>query len=126
MIPSIVGIIGTKLSSVRLMFKSLLTTQPWLHDPDVLNIPWRSEAGFPLKQGLKDPKPIFGLMKTDGIVSPHPPISRALRMVAEALESKGHEVIDRHRTVISEFLANAFRRLFHGIHRHTQNQQNFM
>ena len=100
-IPSIVGIIGTKLSSVRLMFESLLTTQPWLHDPDVLYIPWRGDAELSLKHGSESAKPAFGLMKTDGIVSPHPPIARALRMVAEALQSKDHEVINLRRKLLA-------------------------
>ena len=123
-IPSVVGIIGTKISSVRLMFESLLTTKPWLHDPDVFNIPWRTEVELSVEQGSKLRKPAFGLMKTDGIVSPHPPIARALRMVEEALQSKDLEVLDRKMN--SKCIANSVRRSFLGAHHHTQNQQNFM
>lgn len=31
-------------------------------------------------------------MQTDGVVAPHPPITRALRMVIQAVEAAGYEV----------------------------------
>ncbi|KAL8847886.1 MAG: hypothetical protein Q9221_007097 [Calogaya cf. arnoldii] len=35
----------------------------------------------------------FGIMRTDGVVAPHPPITRALRTVIEAVEAAGYETL---------------------------------
>lgn len=71
------------------MLQSLLSTRPWLHDPEVINLPWR-ESEYRTKEDLTGLS--FGLMESDGIVTPQPPISRALRIVSEALQKKGHMV----------------------------------
>ena len=39
--PTVVGLIGNSLATLKLVFKSLLSTEPWLHDPYALPIPWR-------------------------------------------------------------------------------------
>ncbi|KAH8590975.1 amidase signature domain-containing protein [Bisporella sp. PMI_857] len=75
-IPTVVGIMGESIPSLQLMLKSLLSSEPWSRDPDVLNIPWREEIS--LANGKEEFA--FGLMKSDGLVTPHPPISRAIRM----------------------------------------------
>lgn len=36
----------------------------------------------------------LGILWTDGIVRPHPPIYRGLKMVAEAVKQAGHKVVD--------------------------------
>jgi amidase len=87
-IPTIAGIMGPQLSTIHLVFKSLLATEPWLYDPDVLPIPYRSEA-----EHRSDQKASFAIFDSDGIVAPHPPIARALRMVREALKAESHKVI---------------------------------
>lgn len=87
-IPTIAGMLGPQLSTLHLVFKSLLSTEPWLYDPDVLPIPYRSEAEYG-----PDQKASFAIYDSDGIVSPHPPIARALRMVTDALKAESHEVI---------------------------------
>jgi amidase len=80
------------LEDLRLMFKALLTTKPWTRDPNVLPIDWQQEeAELQMrKSGL-----CFGLMMDDGVVMPHPPITRALRIVEAALAAKGHSVRTR-------------------------------
>lgn len=85
-LPTVVGVMGPDFFTIRKIFEATLSTQPWLRDPDVLPIPWRKELEeLPTKL-------TFGLLLTDGIVSPHPPITRALREVAEIVKSLGHEV----------------------------------
>lgn len=39
-------------------------------------------------------KLVFGVLKHDGLVSPTPPVRRAIDMVVEKLEGLGHEVIE--------------------------------
>ncbi|KAI9696521.1 MAG: hypothetical protein M1820_008149 [Bogoriella megaspora] len=88
-IPTVVGIMGASIASLQILFRSLLAVEPWLRDPECINLPWRKEMeavpGKPLS---------FGFMQHDGTVLPHPPILRALRIVSEALEGGGHELIE--------------------------------
>lgn len=89
-IPTVVGIIGPSVASLRLVFKGLLSSKPWLHDTEVLPIPYRSEAEY---RSEESPNLSFEVFLADGVVTPHPPITRAVRMVAEALEDQGYKVI---------------------------------
>jgi amidase len=85
---SVVGPLATSVGSLRLLVKSLLSEEPWLHDPLVLELPWRNTPdlrGIPLT---------FGILKDDGVVKPHPPIARAIDMVINAIKRAGHHVIE--------------------------------
>ncbi|KAH6629263.1 amidase signature domain-containing protein [Boeremia exigua] len=98
---SVVGPLGTTAASLRLVTKALLSQQPWLHDPMVHEIPWRSEEEESVQQLLqfvgeavpKEKKLSFGILHTDGVVSPTAPIHRAIEIVSKALKSAGHEVV---------------------------------
>jgi amidase len=50
-------------------------------------MPWRDSEELHQRDQL-----CFGIFASDGIVSPHPPIARALRMTVNALEALGHKV----------------------------------
>ena len=96
---SVVGPMGGSPRDLALIMRSVLATEPWLHDPLVNEIPWRSE----LEQEARNlidaaaapgkPRLAFGLLRHDGSVRPHPPIARALDIVADALTKQGHAVI---------------------------------
>ena len=79
---------GTSLPSIRYLFKAMLSAEPWLRDPEALPIPWRDE----LASLAQNAKLSFGILEHDGMSGPHPPISRALRIVANAVRSVGHTV----------------------------------
>ncbi|TGO13701.1 hypothetical protein BTUL_0065g00420 [Botrytis tulipae] len=89
LIPSSVGFLSRSLEGLELVMSSLLCTSPWLRDPAVVPIPWRKnnkpEAGKRLR---------FGIFWWDGMIHPHPPVTRALKMVVTALKNVGHEVVD--------------------------------
>ena len=89
-IPTVVGILGPSIGSLREVFRALLSTKPWLHDPEILPLPYRHEAEIDQE---KHSKLSIGVFMTDGVVTPHPPITRAVREVQMALEAAGHEVI---------------------------------
>ncbi|PVH87638.1 amidase [Cadophora sp. DSE1049] len=89
-IPAVVGALGPSISTLRLVFKSILSTKPWLHDPDCLAIPFRQDEEIDVRT---PPKLSFGLFEADGVVTPHPPISRALQVAAKALKAQGHKII---------------------------------
>ncbi|KAL8407790.1 hypothetical protein RB594_006570 [Gaeumannomyces avenae] len=92
--PTVAGIMARSPGTVRLVFKSLVDSEGWIQDPYVLPIPYRSEKEY--KHEEDGYKPTFGIMLNDGIVNPHPPIARALRIVKAALEEAGYEVVNWH------------------------------
>ncbi|TGO25789.1 hypothetical protein BPAE_0072g00090 [Botrytis paeoniae] len=89
LIPSSVGFLSRSLEGLELVMSSLSCTSPWLRDPAVVPIPWRKDNRPEAGKGLR-----FGIFWWDGMVQPHPPVTRALKMVVTALENAGHEVVD--------------------------------
>lgn len=94
---STVGFLSTSLGGLELILHSILSTKPWLYDPAVVPMPFRQEivdgylsraepaklSGLPLK---------LGVLWTDGVVGPQPPIIRGLHMVVDAVRRAGHKV----------------------------------
>lgn len=99
---SVVGPIAPNVASLRLVTQTLLAQQPWLIDPLVHEIPWRYKHEDEILENLMDEKGeknlksrlAFGVLRTDGIVNPTPPICRAVDIVIKALQSAGHEIIE--------------------------------
>ncbi|KAK4540735.1 hypothetical protein LTR36_008950 [Oleoguttula mirabilis] len=93
---SVVGPLATTPAALQLVFQALLTTQPWLHDPLVLELPWRDEAALAISDPLRRiTTPLsFAVMRHDGVCAPHPPVARAIDIVVHTLEKLGHTVID--------------------------------
>lgn len=97
---STVGFLSTSLGGLELLFRSDLSTQPWLRDPAVVPLPFREEIMdeynsrvISNETGTTSAKPLkLGVLWTDGVVQPHPPITRGLRIVVEAMENAGHKV----------------------------------
>lgn len=105
--PAVVGLMSNSLATLKLVFKSLLSTEPWLHDLYTLPIPWRVEREYSAE---KEPgyQPAFGFFANGGVVTPHPPISRALSIVKNALEESGYQLLDwvpRQTTNPHKFMA---------------------
>ncbi|KIW71755.1 hypothetical protein PV04_03889 [Phialophora macrospora] len=95
---SVVGPLATTARGVRLLAKSILSAKPWLHDPLVVDMPWRDaqeQAIFDIIKSSSDKGQLsFAVMKSDGVVNPQPPVARAINMVVEALGKAGHKVIE--------------------------------
>jgi amidase len=94
---SVVGPIATSIGALKLVIKSLLIQQPWLHDPLVAEIPWRDEqeqAVFELVKSSGGGQLSFGILRTDGLVQPQPPVRRAVEIVVKTIEKLGHKVIE--------------------------------
>jgi|SRR5579862_3681523 len=96
---SSVGFLSTSLDALKLVMTSILSTQPWLRDPEVVSIPWRQEiVDSTLERASPDgtannqPPLKIGVYWTDGVVGPHPPILRGLHTVCNAIEKAGHKV----------------------------------
>lgn len=98
---STVGFLSTPIGGLDLIFRSVLSTKPWVKDPAVVRMPFqqdvmdeylsragsdgtaKSDGALPLK---------LGVLWTDGVVGPHPPITRGLHMVVDAMRQAGHKV----------------------------------
>ncbi|CAG9940295.1 unnamed protein product [Clonostachys rosea f. rosea IK726] len=72
--------------ALELFMKAALESKPWLTDPSLTFKPW---TPFRFIQQLK-----VAIMWWDGVVKPHPPMTRALKEVAEACKKAGMEVVD--------------------------------
>jgi amidase len=110
---SVVGPLATTPGSLRLAIKALLAQQPWLYDPLVHEIPWRDDQDREIRElinGLPNSKKLtFGVMKTDGLVNPHPPIHRAISIVVSALEKAGHKILEWNPPSHKKILDNAMK-----------------
>ncbi|KAH7205445.1 amidase signature domain-containing protein [Fusarium redolens] len=97
-IPSVVGPMAASVSGLGLVTKALLKEEPWLYDPNVLELPWRASQYDAMAKIIADAnvghgRLAFGIIEHDGVVAPHPPVKRALRIVVNTLEKLGHQII---------------------------------
>lgn len=87
-IPTI-GPLSTSLEGIKTFTKTLIDAQPWLHEPTMLPFPWKEEDFFSSRK-LK-----IAVIWDDGVVKPHPPVTRALKQVVERLStSEKVEIVD--------------------------------
>ncbi|KAM3518196.1 hypothetical protein MY4038_010156 [Beauveria bassiana] len=100
---SSVGVMGTSVDSLKLVLSALTSTKPWLRDPNVVPIPWRSdiekntlERVDSLGKAIDRPALKLGILFNDGFMTPHPPIARGLCMLRDALKKAGHTIVDWH------------------------------
>ena len=79
------GPVCHSIADVKLVTKLLLTHYDYIgFEPTAVPLPWKDNAG--ISNSL-----CFGILKTDGVVTPQPPIVRALNETAEALKAAGHK-----------------------------------
>lgn len=63
-----------------------MDSEPWLHEPSLVELPWKST--------IKTPHTLtIGVMWDDGIVHPHPSITRSLQETTTSLLRAGHTLI---------------------------------
>lgn len=94
-VPFSLGPLSSSAARLTLFMKSILSAEPWLTDPRVVEFPWREEIyqDF-LKMAKGERQLCFGVMRDDGVVSPQPPVSRAVEMVVKRVQQLGHKVIE--------------------------------
>ena len=93
-IQSSLGPISHSISGITAFSQAILSGNPWLFDPKTPEIPWREDMRK--LERIKDAngkirKPVFGVMRWDKAVMPHPPIRRALSTAVDALVNAGYE-----------------------------------
>lgn len=83
---SVNGPMSTNLESMEIYCKTVIGSEPWNHDPKVVELPWRS-VQLPDKLNI-------AILVDDGNVCPTPPIRRGMKMVVDLLKADGHDVIE--------------------------------
>jgi Asp-tRNA(Asn)/Glu-tRNA(Gln) amidotransferase A subunit family amidase len=89
-----IGPMSTSLEGVKIFAKTLIDAKPWLYQSSLLPFPWRGDEDLLPKADGKT-KLKIAVLWDDGVVKPHPPITRALKTITEALKSvDGVELVD--------------------------------
>ncbi|KAI1090273.1 amidase [Rostrohypoxylon terebratum] len=81
---SIIGTTGplsTSLQGLELFSKAIIDQKPWLRQPSLAAMDWKDPEEF-----FPDRKLRVGVMLSDHVVRPHPPILRALTELVEKLK----------------------------------------
>ncbi|TGO40575.1 hypothetical protein BHYA_0035g00490 [Botrytis hyacinthi] len=92
---SVIGVVGpiaTCLADVELFCKTLLDAQPWRGEVGLLPIPWGCREGVAAEKE-ENRKLKIGIIYTDGVHTPHPPITRVLHSTESTLKEAGHEIV---------------------------------
>ncbi|KAH6622086.1 amidase signature domain-containing protein [Boeremia exigua] len=87
-VETVLGPLSTSLQGLKICMKTIIDSEPWLVEPALIPMPWRSYS-VPTDRPLR-----IGVLWHDGIVRPHPPITRALKLVVDKLKAHKVEVID--------------------------------
>ena len=87
-IVAVLGPLSTSLEGIKLFMKTVIAAKPWLTEPSLLPLPWAEHKYF--NTTIK-----VAVMWNDGVVQPHPPVTRALTQVVDRLKSvQGIQVVD--------------------------------
>ncbi|KAF5667304.1 general amidase [Fusarium heterosporum] len=79
------GPMSTSLRDIDLLMSTISGSRPWLQDPSLVPIPWTGMSTD--KNALK-----IGVLMGDGVITPQPPVTRALAWAVGKLCSKGFNV----------------------------------
>ncbi|CAK7198622.1 hypothetical protein SEUCBS139899_001286 [Sporothrix eucalyptigena] len=95
-VPSVCGPLAGSAASLKMMLKAVLAQQPWLHDPAVVELPWRDELASVLPASAEEMSTVltFGLCPSDEATAPTPPVRRAFATVKALIEKLGHQTIE--------------------------------
>lgn len=81
---AVIGPLSTSLAGVELFVKTLVDAQPWIREPSLVPLPWKSSPQFSTSNGSKTLR--IGILSDDAVVRPHPPILRVLDQLSAKLK----------------------------------------
>ncbi|KAF7550000.1 hypothetical protein G7046_g8158 [Stylonectria norvegica] len=84
----IVSPLANSAADLNLFQKVLLDQEPWEEETSLVPMPWRDIAP------LTAEKLTIGVIWDDGVVHPHPPVTRALKHAVSQLQKAGAKVVD--------------------------------
>ena len=101
-----VGVIARDLDDVGVFMEVVEGSRAWEVEAGIIPSQWWMGEGV----GLAGKRPVIGILWTDGVVEPLPPVKRVMGEVAEKLKSKGIDVVDvnARRFKDCQSLANKF------------------
>ncbi|KAK3715412.1 hypothetical protein LTR37_007140 [Vermiconidia calcicola] len=85
-IGSVHGPMARSVADLRLFTDNVANAGPWFRDPKCIPMPWRQAE-------LKS-KPKIGVLWDNGMITPTPPVKRALKTVVDKLRAKGYDIVD--------------------------------
>ncbi|WWC59837.1 uncharacterized protein I303_102399 [Kwoniella dejecticola CBS 10117] len=85
---STLGPMGHDPQDLELLMAAYMSSEPWNQDPDVIPLAWRRAEDV-----LPAGPCVFAYIDGDELVTPHPPILRALDHVIGRLREAGHTVV---------------------------------
>ncbi|KAL6241004.1 hypothetical protein RBB50_012099 [Rhinocladiella similis] len=109
LVPTTCGPMARSLDALEFWLEAI-TSEPrlWSLDNTVVPMPWRSQDEHYKTRKLR----IGVIRETDGVVTVHPPVDRALDLAISALKADGHEVFDwepeGHKDMGDLFFQNVF------------------
>jgi amidase len=87
-----IGPLSTSLEGIQIFMETVIAAKPWLREPSLLPFEWK-DMKLLWKDGSKKLK--VAVFWEDGVVKPHPPVTRALQEVVEKLKSNAKfELVD--------------------------------
>lgn len=80
------GPMAVDRESLEIFMKAALASEPWRKDPSLSIRPWTP---------VKFDKPLkIAVQWWDGVVQPHPPLTRAMKEVSEVCSKAGMEIVE--------------------------------
>lgn len=89
-IPSVFGPLSNSIAGIKIFMQAVASAKPWLRDPLARLKKWDEEE-YSLAEHGGGKQLCFAIMWHDGLIVPHPPITRAMEMTKAALETAGHK-----------------------------------
>ncbi|OAA55296.1 Amidase [Niveomyces insectorum RCEF 264] len=82
------GPICHSVADIKLATQVVLQHYDYIgYEPSCIPFPWNDSVALPEKL-------CFGVLRNDGVVTPHPPIQRSINETVQRLEAAGHKVIE--------------------------------
>ncbi|KAF2133025.1 amidase [Dothidotthia symphoricarpi CBS 119687] len=88
-VPSVIGPMSRDMESLIVATQAVIDGAPWNLDPKCCPVPWRST----IFEGVQSRPLVIAVMRDDGVVRPHPPVTRVLEEVVAKLKQAGHEIV---------------------------------
>ena len=95
LVKSVIGPMAHSVRDLTMLTKTIIAGKPWKQDPEIIELPWRDDKAEHIRCRAKGQESglVFGILVDDGVVKPHPPILRAMRMAVSAIQRNGHRVV---------------------------------
>lgn len=102
-LPASAGPIAGSMRDCELFLKAVSNSRPWERDPSIAYGLWEEQGGV-------TKKPLLGVIRTDGLITPLPPVSKVLDETVQLLRKSGVEVVEIDAPAFKrcQSLANSF------------------